>query len=103
VTTTRLFADRRHGVDRRAVPRRRAVVPGSPERRRLVDRRAGAERRSTLERRGRAVRSRALESPSEHIRNALQLLGQLQLIGEPMFEAAVQRLERALAVLETHR
>lgn len=101
MTTTRLFADRRHGVDRRALPRRRAVVPGSPERRRLVDRRAGAERRSTLERRGRLVRNRAVETPSEHVRNALHLLAQLHLIGEPMFDAAVKRLERALEALET--
>lgn len=102
VTTTRLFADRRHGVDRRALPRRRAVTPGLSERRSLVDRRAGAERRSTLERRGRPVRNRALESPGEHVRNALQLLAQLHLIGEPMFEAAVKRLERALELLETY-
>lgn len=103
MTTTRLFADRRHGVDRRALPRRRAVAPGPTERRSLVDRRVGAERRSTLERRGRLARNRAVESPSEHVRNALQLLAQLHLIGEPMFDAAVRRLQRALELLETHR
>ena len=100
VTTTRVFADRRDGVDRRAVPRR-IVVGGVPgERRRVVDRRHGAERRSTLERRGRPQRDPALEGPGEHVRNALQLLGQLQFAGEPMFDAAVARLRRALEFLE---
>ncbi len=100
VTTTRVFADRRHGVDRRAVPRRLTVggVPG--ERRRVVDRRHGAERRSTLERRGRPQRDPALEGPGEHMRNALQLLGQLQFVGDPMYDAAVARLRRALEFLE---
>jgi len=100
VTTTRVFADRRHGVDRRAVPRRLTVggVPG--ERRRVVDRRHGAEGRSTLERRGRPQRDPALEGPGEHMRNALQLLGQLQFVGDPMYDAAVARLRRALEFLE---
>ena len=78
VTTTRVFADRR----------------------RVVDRRHGAERRSTLERRGRPPRDPALEGPGEHVRNALQLLGQLQVVGEPVFDAAVARLRRALERLE---
>ncbi len=76
------------------------IVRESRERRRLVDRRLGAERRSTLERRGRRVRSRGVESPSEHVRNAMQLLGELHFIGEPDFDAAVARLERALELLE---
>jgi len=85
VTTTRVFADRRDGVDRRAVPRR-IVVGGVPgERRRVVDRRHGAERRSTLERRSRPQRDPALEGPGEHV---------------PMFDAAVARLRRALEFLE---
>src|SRR5436190_12267512 len=76
VTTTRLLADRRHGVDRRA------------------------ERRSTLERRGRPRRDPSLEGPGEHLRNALQLLRQLPFVGEPVFDAAVSRLRRALELLE---
>src|SRR5947208_1329639 len=44
LTTIRLMADRRHGVDRRAVPRRLAVAGVSRERRSVVDRRHGAER-----------------------------------------------------------
>src|SRR5213596_181379 len=44
VTIPRLLADRRHGVDRRAVPRRLAVAGVSRERRSVVDRRHGAER-----------------------------------------------------------
>jgi hypothetical protein len=76
LTTTRLFADRRHGVDRRA------------------------ERRSTLERRGRPQRDPSPEGPGEHLRNALQLLGQVPFAGEPVFSAAVARLRRALDLLE---
>jgi hypothetical protein len=76
------------------------IVRESLERRRLVDRRLGAERRSTLERRGRRVRRRGVESPSEHVRNAMQLLAELHFIGEPDFDAAVARLERALELLE---
>ncbi len=82
MTTTRLLADRRHGVDRRVVPRRLAV------------------RRSTLERRGRPQRDPSLEGPGEHLRNALQLLNQLPFVGEPVFGAAVSRLRRALELLE---
>jgi hypothetical protein len=100
---TRAFADRRHGVDQRAVPRRLAVAGMSRERRRVVDRRRGAERRSTLERRGRPPRSPSSESPGEHVRNALQLLAELPHLGEPTFEAAVARLRRALELLEQRR
>src|SRR5213596_992215 len=77
VTTTRLLADRRHGIDRRVVPRR-----------------------STLERRGRPQRDPSLEGPGEHLRNALQLLNELPFVGEPVFGAAVSRLRRALELLE---
>ncbi len=77
MTTTRLLADRRHGVDRRVVPRR-----------------------STLERRGRPQPDPSLEGPGEHLRNALQLLNQLPFVGEPVFGAAVSRLRRALELLE---
>jgi hypothetical protein len=103
VTTSRLFADRRHGVDRRAVPRRHLVAGAAPERRRVVDRRRGADRRSTLERRGVPSRNPALESPSEHLRNALQLLAHTHLIGQPEFEAALVRVARALELLEKQR
>ena len=100
MTITRVFADRRHGVDRRAVPRRLAVAGLPRERRSVVDRRHGAERRSTLERRGRWQRDPSLEAPSEHLRNALQLLGHLQFEHEPVFDAIVARLRRALELLE---
>src|SRR5947208_2536727 len=100
VTTTRLLADRRHGVDRRVVPRRLAVAGAPRERRAVVDRRRGAERRSTLERRGRPQRDPSLEGPGEHLRNALQLLNELPFVGEPVFGAAVSRLRRALELLE---
>jgi hypothetical protein len=100
MTTIRLLADRRHGVDQRAVPRRLALGGVPRERRRVVDRRRGAERRSTLERRGRPQRDPSLEGPGEHLRNALQLLGQAPFVGEPVFDAAVARLRRALELLE---
>jgi hypothetical protein len=103
VRTTRLFADRRHGVDRRAVPRRLSVASLPRERRSVVDRRRGAERRSTLERRGRPPRDPSFEGPSEHLRNALQMLRELHLPGEPMFDGAVTRLRRALELLEQRR
>jgi hypothetical protein len=74
--TTRLLTDRRHGVDRRA------------------------ERRSTLERRGHPQRDPSLEGPGEHLRNALQLFGQLPSAGDPVFDAAVAQLRRALELLE---
>jgi hypothetical protein len=71
-----------------------------------VDRRRGAERRSTLERRGRVARSVDAESPSEHLRNALQLLAALtgtrDLDAEQQnhLGAALARLRSALSVLE---
>ena len=52
------------------------------ERRRQVDRRRGPERRSTLDRRGRALRGPNAERPVEHVRNALQLLREVALVGE---------------------
>src|SRR2546422_10907347 len=52
------------------------------ERRRVVDRRRGSERRSTLDRRGRASRAPNAERPVEHVRNALQLLREVALVGE---------------------
>ena len=100
VTIPRLLADRRHGVDRRAVPRRLAVAGAPRERRAVVDRRRGAERRSTLERRGRPPRDPSLEGPGEHLRNALQLLSHVPFVGEPVFDAVVSRLRRALELLE---
>jgi len=42
----------------------------------------------------------SLEGPGEHLRNALQLLSQLPFVGEPVFDAAVSRLRRALELLE---
>ena len=73
------------------------------ERRRVVDRRRGAERRSTLERRGRAARLPAVESPAEHLRNALQVLAPMPGAGDSDFQAALTRLRRALELLERHR
>jgi hypothetical protein len=103
VPTTRLFADRRHGVDRRVVPRRLSVATLPRERRLVVDRRRGAERRSTLERGGRPLRDPSVEAPSEHLRNALQMLRELHVLGEPMFDGAVTRVRRALELLEKRR
>jgi hypothetical protein len=103
---SRVIADRRSGVDHRADPRRRSVTSVSEERRRVVDRRRGAERRSTLDRRRRRVGSHSVETPAEHIRNALQLLHHLAareaLNGDNGGDlaAAVERLRRALSVLE---
>ncbi len=106
---TRLVADRRRGSDRRAAPRRHVVPSGLAERRWLVDRRRGAERRSTLDRRGRAAAPRAAESPAEHVCNALQLLAAFQVAAGPVagdgtdLAAAVERLRRALSLLERRR
>lgn len=103
---SRLFADRRTGTDRRAEPRRRSVSLVTQERRQVVDRRRGAERRSTLDRRGRQSRSPNAERPVEHVRNALQLLKEVALVGEltagPSEDlgAAIDRLHRAVALLE---
>ena len=103
---TRLLADRRSGVDRRTVPRRTILAPVAVDRRHTVDLRRGAERRSTLDRRNRAGRPRSMESPAEHVRNALQLLNHLHETDRLNIEqradvaAALRRLERALQLLE---
>lgn len=102
---TRLLADRRRGEDRRAIPRRHAILSLTPERRAVVDRRAGAERRSTLDRRCRPSRPYLQESPSEHVRNAMQLVRQALVDARGAdaadLDAALKRLERALALLES--
>jgi len=91
-------------MDQRAVPRRRVVLTALPERRAVVDRRVGAERRSTLDRRCRPSRPSLLETPGEHVRNAMQLLR--QAVAERAaadaedLQAALKRLERALSLLE---
>src|SRR5437762_14306010 len=83
VTIPRLLADGRHGVDRRAVPRRLAVAGAPRERRAVVDRRHGAERRSTLERTGRPPRHPSPAGPRAHLRNGLQLRSPLPFVGVP--------------------
>ena len=104
--STRLWADRRAGTDRRAEARRRLVLVVSEERRTVVDRRRGAERRSTLDRRGRTSRRINGERPVEHVRNALQLLREVAVAGELSLRpsedlgAAIERLHRAVALLE---
>jgi len=109
LTFTRLWADRRAGTDRRAEPRRQAVIAMAEERRHVVDRRRGSERRSTLDRRGRASRAPNAERPVEHVRNALQLLREVALVGElsagPSEDlgAAIERLHRAVGLLERQR
>lgn len=106
VASTRIWSDRRSGTDRRSVPRRQLVGAVPDERRQVVDRRTGAERRSTLERRGRPSRSSTAERPVEHVRNALQLLKEVALAGElspgPSEDlgAAIDRLHRAISILE---
>ena len=78
----------------------------SLERRRVVDRRSRSERRSTLDRRGRPSGRGAIETPAEHLRNALQLLSHLPLAGDLGPEdhadltAALDRMQRALHLLE---
>src|SRR5437667_5959902 len=74
VTIPRLLADRRHGVDRRAVPRRLAVAGAPRERRAVVDRRRGAGRRSVLERRGGPPRGPCPEGHGEHTRSVFTLV-----------------------------
>ena len=109
MTFTRLWADRRSGNDRRSEPRRQTVTVMPEERRSLVDRRRGAERRSTLDRRGSAARAPNAERPVEHVRNALQLLREVALVGElsagPSEDlgAAIERLHRAVGLLERQR
>jgi len=106
---TRVFADRRRGIDRRFAPRRELVQSAAAERRRVVDLRRGAERRSTLDRRSRGPRPAVVEGPGEHVRNALQLLGPLTESGGLDTEeradvaAALDRLHRALELLESRR
>jgi hypothetical protein len=106
VLTSRFFADRRGGVDRRAEPRRTVLSAVTVDRRRTVDLRRGAERRSTLDRRGRSTRAPGFESPAEHLRNALQLLNHVNettaFDEDPRADlaAGLRRLERALALLE---
>ena len=103
--TSRLLADRRSGVDRRAVPRRTVLAQVAVNRRRVVDLRRGADRRSTLDRRN-AIRPRATETPGEHVRNALQLMHHvnesdgLHVEQRADLAAALRRLERALELLE---
>lgn len=76
------------------------------ERRQVVDRRHGVERRSTLDRRGRSSRPLNAERPVEHVRNALQLLKEVAVVGElstgPSEDlgAAIERLYRAVTLLE---
>ncbi|OLD43713.1 MAG: hypothetical protein AUI63_07485 [Gemmatimonadetes bacterium 13_1_40CM_2_60_3] len=109
MTYTRIWADRRSGTDRRAQPRRESVSSVAEERRRVVDRRRGAERRSTLDRRGRTLRTPNAERPVEHVRNALQLLREVALVGElspgPSEDlgAAIERLHRAVGLLERQK
>jgi hypothetical protein len=109
MTFSRVWADRRTGTDRRAEPRRLAVLGAAEERRHVVDRRRGSERRSTLDRRGRASRAPNTEQPVEHVRNALQLLREVALTGElstgPSEDlgAAIERLHRAVGLLERQR
>ena len=109
MTFTRLWADRRAGTDRRTEARRQSVSTVGAERRRVVDRRLGAERRSTLDRRGRASRTPNAEKPVEHVRNALQLLREVALTGELStgpsedLSAAIERLNRAVALLERQK
>ena len=74
--------------------------------RKRVDRRGGPERRSTLERRSHSPRNAYTESPSEHLRNALQLLDQMTTLSEldadsrAELAAALERVRRALGSLE---
>ncbi len=106
VPISRLWADRRAGADRRAIPRREVLARVEQEKRARVDRRRGPERRSTLDRRGRLRRPKGTESPSEHLRNALQLLSQPTLTDglspDPRadLDAALERLRLALHLLE---
>ena len=109
MTFSRLWSDRRTGTDRRAQPRRQSVSGVAEERRQVVDRRRGSERRSTLDRRGRSLRSPNAERPVEHIRNALQLLREVALVGELSpgpgedLGAAIERLHRAVGLLERQK
>ena len=109
VLVSRLLSDRRSGIDRRAVPRRRVLALVAQDRRRVVDLRKGAERRSTLDRRNSAGRPRVTETPGEHVRNALQLLHHINESDDLHSEhradlaAALRRLDRALDLLERRK
>ncbi|HYU00673.1 MAG TPA: hypothetical protein VEK85_09870 [Gemmatimonadales bacterium] len=109
MTSSRLFADRRRGSDRRLEARRWSITGVAAERRRVVDRRRGAERRSTLDRRNRPTRASPGEAPGEHLRNALQLLNQLAVSHElgdastRTLAASIHRVRRALDLLESRR
>jgi hypothetical protein len=102
----RVIAERRGGADQRVTRRRSVLAPVSFDLRRRVDRRGGGERRSTLERRSRSIRYAFTDRPSEHFRDALQLLEQMTAVSEIDTEsrgdlaAALQRLRRALGLLE---
>lgn len=78
----------------------------SRESRKCVDRRVGSERRSTLERRSHSARHAYAESPTEHLRNALQLLTQLTSVIDLDPESrldltsALDRVRHALGLLE---
>ena len=102
----RVIADRRGGADQRITPRRNVLAAVAFDVRRRVDRRGGNERRSTLERRSRSTRHAYTERPSEHVRNALQLLEQMTTVSDLDTEArldlaaALERLRRALGLLE---
>ncbi len=81
------------------------MTGGSVERRTVADRRSG-ERRSALDRRARARLSPVAESPAEHLRNALQLLTEVNAAPEldadhqADLSAALDRLRRAVHLLE---
>ena len=102
----RLLVDRRSGSDQRDSPRRTILGGVREDLRRRVDRRRGSERRSTLERRCGVARQTYAETPSEHLRNALQLLEQVTAVSELDEEsrvdlgAALERVRRAVGMLE---
>lgn len=72
----------------------------------MADRRSGGERRSSLDRRARTRLGPAAESPAEHLRNALQLLTEVNAAREldadhqADLSAALDRLRRAVHLLE---
>lgn len=104
----RVFADRRAGHDRRIRRRRARYLPVPRDAREAPDRRLGPERRSTVERRhGRRRNPLAgVETPSQHLRNGLQLLDDLTREGllpaddRHSLGAAIDRIEAALRQIE---
>jgi hypothetical protein len=77
-------------------------MPVPADRRQVVDPRTGRERRSTLDRRCRPSGG-GVETPSEHLRNALQLLASLPSLSDDeqtVIDFASGRLRSALALLE---